>query len=468
VSRLHQAAGCLALLSLVALGAACSAHGNYDPNAEGLALIVTQVPAHAAGERILVSEAPGARYPAGSRVILARPGTAPDNVLVLSEGFQAAGGPALSPDGSSVLFTGRLEPHSNWAIYAVSLDRSLHRPRRITGNDRDCIDPAFLPGERIVFSCSGGKQWQLHTASRHGRDRPGQITFSAGNSSHPSVLQDGRILFTMSQEAGTGRPDPGMTALFTVNPDGTLLDAFAGSHTGPALKVRARQTATNDVIYIAAGRDGAGRIESVPMSRPSAAPRVIALEWRETHGSPPSRLDATSVEPLPDGSLLVAAATGVFLAPSGSETAEQVFDDPSRDEIEAIPVLAHGEPRGRPVVVRPEARTGTLVCYDAYRSDGVVGPGASDPAAASMAIETRDGATASEIRLEEDGSFLVEAPADVPLRIVSRDGRGREIADSGWFWIRPGEVRACFGCHESRESAPVNRVVQAIASERRP
>jgi len=131
-------------------------------------------------------------------------------------------------------------------------------------------------------------------------------------------------------------------------------------------------------------------------------------------------------------------------------------------------VAAYDEPRGRPVVVRPEAHTGTLICYDANRSDGVVGPGAGDPDAASVTIETRDGTEPSEIHVEEDGSFLVEAQANVPMRVVSRDGDGREIAGSGWFWVRPGEVRACFGCHENRESAPVNRVVQAIADERTP
>ena len=76
MSRLRQAAGCLALLYLVALGAACSAHGNYDSNADGLTLIVTQAPMHPAAVRTFDPDLPGSRYPEGSRVILARPGTA--------------------------------------------------------------------------------------------------------------------------------------------------------------------------------------------------------------------------------------------------------------------------------------------------------------------------------------------------------------------------------------------------------
>jgi hypothetical protein len=469
MSRLREGAGCLAIFSLVALCAACGARGNYDPSADGLALIVTQLPAETAAERVFDPADPGTRYPVGSRIVLARPGSGPADVLVLSGELQAAGGPALSPDGFSVLFAGRQGPQSNWAIYEVSLQESRPRPRRITDSGTDCVDPAFLPGERIVCTCSDGARWQLHTASRDGQDRQGQVTFGAGESNYPSVLRDGRVLFTMSQGPGAGRPDPGMTALFTVNPDGSLPGTFAGSHTGPALKLRARQTATDDVIYIAAGRHEKQRIESVPLSRPDAAPRVITLAWHDTRRSVSTPLDATSVEPLRDGSLLVVAKRwGVFLAPPGSETAARLFDDPTRDEIEAIPVAVHIEPRGRPVVIRPEADTGTLVCYDSGRSDGVIGPGADDPVAASMTIETRDGAEPSPLRLEEDGSFLIEAPADVPLRVVSRDAGGGEIAASDWFWIRPGEVRACFGCHEGHEAAPVNRVVQAIDIERRP
>jgi hypothetical protein len=62
-----------------------------------------------------------------------------------------------------------------------------------------------------------------------------------------------------------------------------------------------------------------------------------------------------------------------------------------------------------------------------------------------------------------DGSFHIEVPADRPLRMVSQDSAGRQTR-SEWFWLRPGEVRACFGCHESRETAPPNRVVQALAT----
>jgi len=62
-----------------------------------------------------------------------------------------------------------------------------------------------------------------------------------------------------------------------------------------------------------------------------------------------------------------------------------------------------------------------------------------------------------------DGSFFVELPADRPVRVATVSAAGDVIATSAWFWVRPGEARACFGCHEGHAAAPVNRRLEAIA-----
>ena len=65
--------------------------------------------------------------------------------------------------------------------------------------------------------------------------------------------------------------------------------------------------------------------------------------------------------------------------------------------------------------------------------------------------------------LAADGSFHLKVPADVPLRVVTRNGDGEAVLDSGHaFWVRPGERRACIGCHEDRETAPSNRMPEAL------
>jgi len=211
----------------------------------------------------------------------------------------------------------------------------------------------------------------------------------------------------------------------------------------------------------------------VEMRLPQGAP---APAWRAAADGPdPATLAATAVEPLGEGGFLVAAAwraatSAVWLvSPEGRATL--LFDDPERDEIEAIASRPAPPPRGRPSGREP-GRPATLICYDARRGDGTIGPGPDRAAPVRVTLEALDSdrgpAPAAPVELGSapvlaDGSFQVQVPPDLPIRVRSLDAEGREIGRSDWFWMRPGEVRACFGCHEDRASAPVNHTVQALA-----
>jgi hypothetical protein len=129
---------------------------------------------------------------------------------------------------------------------------------------------------------------------------------------------------------------------------------------------------------------------------------------------------------------------------------------------------------------------GTLLCYDANRSDGRFDPPKESAKASILRISQAWPATPAELMaaaelpryglfrevelgkmvIEEDGSFFVEVPSDVPLRVTTLDADREEIATSEWFWVRRNEVRACFGCHEGPEAMPINRPLEAIT--RRP
>ncbi len=51
--------------------------------------------------------------------------------------------------------------------------------------------------------------------------------------------------------------------------------------------------------------------------------------------------------------------------------------------------------------------------------------------------------------IEPDGSVVVKVPANVPVAISVLDSTGRRITarHQNWLQLRPGEVRACNGCH---------------------
>jgi len=409
-----------------AAGAAMGLAGGCGPptaageSGSDFALVVAQVPAGVEYTTEVGDVSLDSKYPEGSRVILVRTAGTVGDEIVLSEGLAAAGAPAVAPGGDAILFAGRPAADARWGIYES--DANGGRRRHIVRADRDCTDPAYLAANRIVFACadpvnesaSGSlPRWSLYTATRGGSEIE-RITFAPGSTVDPTPLQDGRVLFSMRrgpvESAAGNRFGP-----FTLNPDGTLVDAFAG----------------NEAPGDSQGVEGLG---------------------------------------------------------SHANVLTTLRDDPGWHVVEVVALLPSPAPRGRPSSVDHGITTGTLICYDAARSDGIVGPSVDAPLPARVVVQTlsavarttdapaaavadafRSGAPPGQVVVElgsaavaEDGSFYVEIPADTPVRVLTLQKDGDQIATSGWFWVRPGETRACFGCHPGHEAAPVNKPVDAI------
>lgn len=478
-----------------------------DSNRDGaddarLRLVVTQVPAEALEGTWSQASSLADRYPSGSRIVLVEPGADGQGLSrVLSQGLDAAGAPALSPLGDRVVFAGRRRPASAWCIFEAHLQRG-RLSRRVEVPGGDCGDPAYLPQGEIVFvvTADGGADeafgpGPVSYLARTTEEESGvqRITFGPGAATHPTVLHDGRVLFSMTTVASTGvrgAPEP---ALFTVNPDGTLLDPFSGVHDESGPELRARQTQDGRILFLSGPTASSPRMLAWvefgrPMGRRTQLVPTVANAETESLSLP---LVVGSATPLAGVGLVVtgralggpqADTFGVYSLASGDERAVLLFDDPGWDEVEAVPVGRSRPARSRPSSVLAGESTGTLVCYDAGYSDRVHGPREGAPAPAAVSVQTSARAAegaglASERMLEvapgivelgrvtvsADRSFFVRVPADVPLRVRSLDADLEPIATSGWFWIRPGETRACFGCHERRDTAPPNRIVQAIA-----
>ncbi|MFH1573202.1 MAG: hypothetical protein ABIG68_04425, partial [Acidobacteriota bacterium] len=66
-----------------------------------------------------------------------------------------------------------------------------------------------------------------------------------------------------------------------------------------------------------------------------------------------------------------------------------------------------------------------------------------------------------EAPVEEDGSFNIHVPADVPIELQLLDSDGVALESCAWIWVKNNEPRGCIGCHEDPELAPENRLVQA-------
>lgn len=127
-------------------------------------------------------------------------------------------------------------------------------------------------------------------------------------------------------------------------------------------------------------------------------------------------------------------------------------------------------PRPRPtghvsVVDTKKKETGLLFCLNAYFSDRPSVSNLPDGAIRKVRIWMGEPAprVLGDAPVEKDGSFLLDLPADTPLRFQLIDAQEQVVAEQRtWIWVRPNENRGCIGCHEDRRFSPENQVPLAI------
>lgn len=394
-------------------------------------------------------------YPVGSRIVALSLENADSIQRVLSNGLIAAGAPDLSPDGRRIVFGGKASSDGKWRIYETTLRGDP--PKLWVSMEGNCGDPAYLSDDRIVFSCQSEQGiWTLFTATRE-QSEARQITFGKDSARYPTVLRDGRILF--SREQTSPNQSCQSIGLFTINPDGTLLDAFTESHAPGEAHLRPRESPDRKTVAFlyCSSRTRFPKVAVVDSGFPAR------ISFPDT-----SSLRVNCVNFLKDGTLLMAGRPrgkhngfGIYRLSEGNFQA--AFDDPQWNEIEVLPVTHRRPPLGRPPQYDSSKPYGELVCYDVRRSDGKIGPAPDAPVAASFELETAEGSRFGPFALNDDGAFYLKVPPDVPLRVSILNEDGTRQAACNWIWVRPGEKRACFGCHEGLAAAPVNRPLPTLS-----
>lgn len=411
------------------------------------------------------------RYPPGSRVVLLVPPFRTDTVRELSQGLVSAGDPCVSWDGRWVYFAGKSSDGADWQVYKV--DSGGGRPQPVTRMPGGAMDPAVAAHEELVFSSpvpKAGRLWTSPTPVAIYGQLPGQaprrLTFGPDSAVGATVLRDGRVLF-VTAEARDARRFPRHLCLFTINNDGTEVTAYACQDDGAGVVRRPRELGDGRIAFLAARTEGSepmGWAECVSSAAPFAT-RSSLFAFRS--------VGCRSVEPIPGGDVLACVETSgwvgrsmmgnaaVFrVAADATAIGAPLFDDPQWDSIEAAPVAARAEPAGHTSAVMPGAHHGTLLCLNVNDS--------TDPAAdrnPAPAAELRVFALAGsgqqravgKVPVYPDGSVIVQLPADVPLGLDTLDAQGHVLRHQpAFFWLRPGENRACVGCHEARNHAPRN------------
>jgi hypothetical protein len=212
------------------------------------------------------------------------------------------------------------------------------------------------------------------------------------------------------------------------------------------------------------GWNGEGTLAAVTLRRNLHSYRRLTLPERGYFHSP---------SPLPNGEILVARRAaramthGIWRFDPATKRLVSVYDDPGRHEVQPKLLAARAEPDGRSSVVDDNEPTGRLYCLNVGVSDLPDREWA--PAGMVKRVRLIEGSPPAmktrflgEINVEEDGSFNVQLPANLPFKIQTLDADGLALRTSDWIWVKNKEARGCIGCHEDGELTPENRLVKAL------
>jgi hypothetical protein len=475
------------------------------PTKPRVSIILAQIPFHASNGDSLraVLDAGFPDLPGGSRIAISTAHEPGGRLVVLTSSFDAAGRPALSFDATRILFVGRRGPDDRLNVWEMVVDGG--DLRQITHEPASCGRAVYLsslftnenanPFELICYSALTERGVsQIFTCRLDGTGRR-QITFAPNGATDPLLLSDGKLLFHIFPSAhdpanstyhgSSSRPIPN---LFTTNIDGADLSLFATGGESPVEQSMPCESDDGRVLFVETNR-------SDPDTRSTivAVDRAQSLSTRREVFTIAAGCCATPAS-LPDGRILIskrdvdASSFDVFLFDPLTPSKYRVMvETPDWHEVYPIAVLPRTRPPARSSVVDDRASTGFIYCLDAKMSDSphektrpapparrvrVLRPSAWEGSASAPLSPARsdkrqsDDARDTELGtadIEGDGSFFLEVPARMPLRLETLDEAGEVLsAMRNWFWVMPKETRGCIGCHEDREWSPPNRHVLAL------
>jgi hydrazine synthase alpha subunit-like protein len=363
--------------------------------------------------------------------------------------FAASADPAVSFDGSRVLFAGKRTSQDRWQIWEMALESG--DPRRITNCAEGCVRPLYLPEDRIVYGEQIGGRIVIQAAALGG-GKPLPLTYGPASSLPTDVLQDGRVLFETSfPSGGSAIPE-----LYTVYSDGSGVESYRCDH-GKA-RYSGKQVSSGDIVFATQG--GLARFTSALAKQVqlAAADGEYAgdiaetgsgewlLAWRPNRSSP--------------FQLMWWKPCQLTLRPALQERGLNV--------VQPVLVTKRAVPKRHPSGLH-DWSVANLLCLNAYTSKYKFATSSIQ----SVRIYTTDASGAvlllGSAPVEPDGSFFAQVPGDQPLQIELLDGQNKTLKrEAGWFWMRSGEQRACVGCHAGPETAPENAVPMILLKSTTP
>jgi hypothetical protein len=377
---------------------------------------------------------------------------------VLTGNFYSARSPHISFDGNYMLFAAQQKQNEPWQIWEMDLNNL--KSRQITSSKENCIDPAYLPLGRLLFSKYSANDTlkaghSLYICNSDGTNLR-RITFNPHTYLASNVLSDGRILAIGRQVF----PAQGVPMYMVLRPDGTKSDLFYKGAEGSNLNSPGLETNTGKIVFIESDKSNPedGNLISINYNRPLHSRVNLSKEIKG---------DFRSVFPQQNGRFLVSYRKSESerysiceFDPEKKELGKAIYSNKEYDVIEMVVTGKHERPKKLPSEVDMGVKSGLLMCQDINVPDRQ--PTSSFSKASRIKIIGID-STLGYVDVAEDGSFYLKVMADKPfqIQIVDKDGHVTN-SSCGWIWLRPNERRGCVGCHEDPEIVPGNRVPLAV------
>ena len=406
----------------------------------------------------------------------------------------------LHYDGRTILFSWKKTMTNSFQLFTVDIEGN--NLKQLTDHDSNNFNAAWLPDGGIVFLSDRKPAfaycWKTTTPIlyRCKADGSGPARLSANylNDFTPSVLQDGRIIY--SRWEYVDRPAIPIQSMWAINPDGTHLAGVFGNRVlSPATFMDAREIPgrKGQILCVLTSHNGpcSGAIGIVDPRLGANAQAAITNLTPEINIGQVDQGDGNQIRgpylnpfPLDDRRYLVSKAGVIELRDYAGRPAVTLVAPDALGFFSPQPVRPR--PRERLITSSlPKLRKGTdqpwatIFMQDVYSGlDPVLVPRGTikqlavvqelekpigiDPALRTFGFQfpvVSAGATYAPKKVwgyatvEQDGSAYFKAPAQEPIYFLPLDTEGRAVQRMRTFThLMPGEFQGCIGCHADRNS----------------